>query len=96
MSDFQSVSRDFAFVLDQKVRGHELIESAMKVDRNLIKDVEIFDLFVDSNLGDNKKSMAIKVIMQASDRTLKEDEILELSSKIIQAIEKSTAGSVRS
>ena len=40
--------------------------------------------------------MAIKVIMQAPDRTLKEDEILELSSKIIQAIEKSTAGSVRS
>ena len=68
----------------------------MKVDRNLIKDVEIFDLFVDSNLGDNKKSIAIKVIMQASDRTLKEDEIQELSSKIIQAIEKSTAGSVRS
>tara|TARA_B100001778_G_scaffold274136_1_gene236748 strand:- start:163 stop:609 length:447 start_codon:yes stop_codon:yes gene_type:complete len=96
LSDFQSVSRDFAFILDQKVKGYELIESAMKVDRNLIKDVEIFDLFVDSNLGDNKKSMAIKVIMQASDRTLKEDEIQELSSKIIQAIEKSTAGSVRS
>ena len=96
LSDFQSVSRDFAFVLDQNVKGYDLIESAMKVDRNLIQDVEIFDIFEDSNLGENKKSMAIKVIMQASDRTLKEDEIQELSSKIIEVIEKSTSGSVRS
>ncbi len=96
LSDFQSVSRDFAFVLDQNVQGYELIDSAMKVDRNLIQDVEIFDLFEDPNLGENKKSMAIKVTMQAADRTLKEDEIQELSSKIIEVIEKSTSGSVRS
>ena len=96
LSDFQSVSRDFAFILDQNVKGYELVESAMKVDRNLIQDVEIFDLFEDANLGENKKSMAIKVTMQASDRTLKEDEIQELSSKIIEVIEKSTSGSVRS
>ena len=96
LSDFQSVSRDFAFVLDQNIQGYELIDSAMKVDRNLIQDVEIFDLFEDPNLGENKKSMAIKVTMQAADRTLKEDEIQELSSKIIEVIEKSTSGSVRS
>ena len=96
LSDFQSVSRDFAFILDQNVKGYDLVESAMKVDRNLIQDVEIFDLFEDANLGENKKSMAIKVTMQASDRTLKEDEIQELSSKIIEVIEKSTSGSVRS
>tara|TARA_B100000700_G_scaffold324229_1_gene429828 strand:+ start:1763 stop:4150 length:2388 start_codon:yes stop_codon:yes gene_type:complete len=96
LSDFQSVSRDFAFVLDQNIKGYDLIESAMKVDKNLIRDVEIFDLFEDPNLGNNKKSIAIKVTMQAPDRTLKEDEIQELSSKIIEVIEKSTSGSVRS
>ena len=96
LSDFQSVSRDFAFVLDQNIKGYDLIESAMKVDKNLIQDVEIFDLFEDPNLGNNKKSIAIKVTMQAPDRTLKEDEIQELSSKIIEVIEKSTSGSVRS
>ncbi len=68
----------------------------MKIDKNIIQDVEIFDLFKDPNLGENKKSMAIKVTMQASDRTLTEDEIQELSSKIVAAIEKSTSGSVRS
>ena len=96
LSDFQSVSRDFAFILDQNIKGYDLIETAMKIDKNIIQDVEIFDLFKDPNLGKNKKSMAIKVTMQASDRTLTEDEIQELSSKIVAAIEKSTSGSVRS
>ena len=95
-SDFQKVSRDFAFILDKSVKGSDLIDTATKVDRNIIQNVEIFDLFEDSNLGDNKKSMAIKVVMQASDRTLNENEIQELSSKIVGAIEKATSGSVRS
>ena len=95
-SDFQKVSRDFAFILDKSVKGSDLIDTATKIDRNIIQNVEIFDLFEDSNLGDNKKSMAIKVVMQASDRTLNENEIQELSSKIVGAIEKATSGSVRS
>jgi phenylalanyl-tRNA synthetase beta chain len=95
-SDFQKVSRDFAFILDKSVKGSDLIDTATKVDRNIIQNVEIFDLFEDSNLGDNNKSMAIKVVMQASDRTLNENEIQELSSKIVGAIEKATSGSVRS
>ena len=96
LSNFQKVSRDFAFVLDSNIKGSDLISSALKVDQNIIQDVEIFDIFEDSSLGENKKSMAINVIMQANDRTLSDSEIQELSSKIIQAIEKDISGSVRS
>lgn len=96
LSNFQKVSRDFAFVLDSNIKGSDLISAALKVDQNIIQDIEIFDIFEDSSLGENKKSMAINVIMQANDRTLSDSEIQELSSKIIQAIEKDTSGSVRS
>ena len=96
VSKFQKVFRDFAFILDSNIRGEELIFAALKVDQNIIKDVDIFDIFEDSSLGNNKKSMAIKVTMQADDRTLSESEIHDLSSKIIIAIETSTSGSVRS
>ena len=96
VSKFQKVFRDFAFILDSNIRGEELIFAALKVDQNIIKDVDIFDIFEDSSLGINKKSMAIKVTMQADDRTLSESEIQDLSSKIIIAIETSTSGSVRS
>ena len=70
--------------------------NASKVDQNLIRSVDIFDVFKDSSLGKNKKSVAIKVTIQADDRTLSENEIQELSSKIISTIETKTAGIVRS
>ena len=95
-SNFQKVYRDFAFIVDDNIDGNDIILNASKVDQNLIRSVDIFDVFKDSSLGKNKKSVAIKVTIQADDRTLSENEIQELSSKIISTIETKTSGIVRS
>ncbi len=96
LSDFQIVTRDFAFVIDKKVRSEEVVTSAFKVDKELIRNVEIFDLFEDDSLGKDKKSIAIKVTLQSNEKTLAENDISEISSKIIKSVEKSTSGTVRS
>ncbi len=95
-SNYQKVYRDFAFVVDSNVDGNDIVLSALKVDQNLIKSVDIFDIFTDPSLGKDKKSLAIKVTMQAQDRTLSENDIQDLCSKIISTIEKETSGTVRS
>ena len=81
---------------DKDVKSSDLIKVALNVDTKIIKSAEIFDLFEDKSLGDDKKSMAIKVILQSEEKTLDENDINSLSSKIIEAIEKSTSGTVRS
>ncbi len=96
LSDFQIVTRDFAFVIDKKVKSEEVVTSASKVDKELIRNVEIFDLFEDDSLGKDKKSIAIKVTLQSNEKTLAENDISEISSKIIESVEKSTSGTVRS
>ncbi len=96
LSDFQIVTRDFAFVIDKKVKSEEIVTSAFKVDKELIRNVEIFDLFEDDSLGKDKKSIAIKVTLQSNEKTLAENDISEISSKIIESVEKSTSGTVRS
>ena len=96
LSDFQIVTRDFAFVIDKKVKSEEVVTSAFKVDKELIRNVEIFDLFEDDSLGKHKKSIAIKVTLQSNEKTLAENDISEISSKIIESVEKSTSGTVRS
>ena len=95
-SNYQKVYRDFAFVVDSNIDGNDIVLSALKVDQNLIKSVDIFDIFTDPSLGKDKKSLAIKVTMQAEDRTLSENDIQDLCSKIISTIEKETSGTVRS
>ena len=96
VSDFQAVDRDFAFTIDKEIEGKILINLALKADEKLVKNVEIFDVFEGESIGIDKKSLAIKVTLQAFDRTLNETEIQEVSAKIVDSIQQKTAGVVRS
>ena len=72
------------------------VEEDKKADEKLVKNVQIFDVFEGEAIGNDKKSLAIKVTLQASDRTLNETEIQAVSKKIVDLIEQKTAGVVRS
>ena len=95
-SDFQAVDRDFAFIIDNEVEGKTLVNLALKADEKLVKNALIFDVFEGDSIGANKKSLAIKVTLQAFDRTLNEAEIQEVSAKIVNSIQQNTSGVVRS
>ena len=84
LSQYQKVFRDFAFVMDDEKSAGEILRIISSLD-DLIKDVEIFDLYKGTNLGEGKKSIAIKVAIQADDRTLTDQELELLSTKIISA-----------
>ena len=92
--DFQIVERDFAFILDKKVRAGDLVSLIKKTDQ-LIKSVNVFDLYEGEKINLDKKSIAIKVLFEPTDKTLNDKEIDELSDKIIIAA-KSLGGSLRS
>lgn len=83
VSDYQIVNRDFAFIIEQDQPAIDLIKAIRATDNNLIKLVNIFDIYQGQGIDHNKKSIAINVQMQASNRTLTEEEINQISSKII-------------
>ena len=95
ISDFQAVKRDFAFVLDREKDAATLVRAAAGVDKKLISDVSVFDLFEGPSLGDDKKSLAIEVTLQPADKTLTEEEIEEVSAKIVESVGKATGGVLR-
>lgn len=82
-SDFQSVTRDFAFVMDEKVAGAELIRAVQSAEKALLRDVTIFDVYQGKGVADGKKSIALSVSLQADDRTLTEAEIEAVSKAIL-------------
>jgi phenylalanyl-tRNA synthetase beta chain len=73
-----------------------MINLPFKADEKLVKNVQIFDVFEGEAIGNDKKSLAIKVTLQAADRTLNESEIQDVSKKIVDLIQQKTAGVVRS
>ena len=87
------LSRDFAFVVDDKVQAAELIKAVKGVDKVLIADVNVFDLY---KLEGGQKSLAVEVTLQPRDKTFTEAEIEALSAKIVASANKAVGASLRS
>jgi len=95
LSDFQPLTRDFAFVVGRDVAAAEIVRSASAADRNLITDVTVFDVYEGPNVGEGKKSVAIAVTLQPTDKTLTDAEIEAVSAKIIEQVAKKTGATLR-
>ncbi|WP_343080817.1 phenylalanine--tRNA ligase subunit beta [Ostreiculturibacter nitratireducens] len=100
LSGFQAVERDFAFVVDRQVEALTLVNAAQGADKALIERVSVFDEFTgekaEAQMGAGKKSLAISVRLQPTDRTLTEEEIEAVSAKIVEKVAKATGGVLRS
>ncbi|WP_282076944.1 phenylalanine--tRNA ligase subunit beta [Epibacterium ulvae] len=95
ISDLQAVERDFAFVVDDSVEALTLVNAAAGADKALVENVRVFDEFIGGSLGEGKKSLAITVRLQPTDKTLKEKDIEAVSEKIIAKVTKATGGTLR-
>ena len=95
-SPFQPVERDFAFVVDAAVPAEKVQRSAQNVDRALITAVAIFDSYAGPGIPDGKKSIAIAVTIQPTEKTLTDAEIEAIGAKIVAAVQKQTGGVLRS
>jgi phenylalanyl-tRNA synthetase beta chain len=95
ISDLQAVKRDFAFIVDSDCESASLLRAASGADKNLITNVNVFDLFEGPSLGENKKSIAIEVTLQPKDKTLTDEDLAAIGSKVISNVEKTTGGILR-
>ena len=96
VSDFQKNERDFAFVVDKKINSLELVQAIKKVDENLIHKIKVFDVYEGEKIPEQKKSVALNVMIQAPDRTLKDSDLDNISKKIINTIKEIFGAELRS
>ena len=87
-SVYQPVERDFAFVLSSDIAVSDIILAIQKVDKQLIQSVTLFDVYAGKNLPENSHSLAFKIILQATDRTLSEENIKSISDAVVSTMEK--------
>jgi phenylalanyl-tRNA synthetase beta chain len=92
---YPPVDRDFAFVVDRDVPAAKLLDAIRGVDRRLVREVRLFDVYAGPHVGEGRKSLAVAVRLQANDRTLTEEEIEAVAARIVAAAEKATGASLR-
>jgi phenylalanyl-tRNA synthetase beta chain len=96
VSDYQKVNRDFAFVIDEKYSSGQIVSLVKNIDKDLIKTVKIFDIYQGENIEKGKKSIAFNVIFLPNDKTLSEEDIEQVSKKIISTVQSTTGATLRS
>jgi phenylalanyl-tRNA synthetase beta chain len=92
---FQPVSRDFAFIVDRSVKAADIVRAAQAGDKKLVTDVTVFDVYEGKGIDPDKKSVAIAVTIQPREKTLTDQEIDAIATKIVAEVTRKTGGTLR-
>ena len=87
LTKFPSVKRDLALLLDEKITFKEIYDLAFQSERNLLKDVDLFDVYQGEKLPEGKKSYAVSFVLQDKNKTLEDRQIDKIMLKLQQSFE---------
>ncbi len=91
---FPNVERDIALLVEKELPVENLLMTALKEAKEEICDAKVFDVYESCELG-NKKSVAIKLFIKQSDKTLNESEISAVVKKVLTAEEEKHGAKLR-
>jgi phenylalanyl-tRNA synthetase beta chain len=77
------------------VSAGTIIKAARGADKALITGVEVFDVYEGTHVGEGKKSVAIAVTLQPTDKTLTDEQIEKVSAAVVNAVTKASGGVLR-
>ena len=96
VSDYQKSERDFAFMMNKEVKVQDLINAVSSVDKKLISNIKVFDVYEGENIPENQKSIALTVTIQSTEKTLNDNDLETINKSIIKIVENKTGAKLRS
>ena len=93
-SDLTPIRRDLAFMVDQSVAAADVVRHAQGVDKQMLAQVEVFDVYQGPGVPEDKKSVAFEVTIQPKEK-LKDEDIQALMDRIVAAVAKGCGGVLR-
>jgi phenylalanyl-tRNA synthetase beta chain len=95
VSKFPSVRRDLSMLLSKDISFEQLNQIAFKTEKSLLKEVNVFDVYVGDKLPEGKKSYALSFLLQDEDKTLTDKQIDAIMQKLILNFEKQAGAEIR-
>lgn len=95
LSKFPEVRRDLSLVLDNQVSFDQIRRLAYQTERQLLKTINVFDVFTGESLGSGKKAYALSFILQDQHQTLTDQVIDKTMEKLMGAFERQLGAVIR-
>lgn len=87
ISKYPEISKDLAIVVDRNISADEIAKLIKKAAGALLTKIEIFDVYQGINIPKNKRSIAYSLSFGTMDRTLTDEEINNIMSKVIETLQ---------
>lgn len=92
---YPKVRRDFALLLDESVTFEAIYDIAKRSEKQLLKEVNLFDVYQGKNLPEGKKSYAVSFTLQDENKTLTDKQIDKIMNKLQASFEKQLGAELR-
>ncbi|MCL4144860.1 UNVERIFIED_CONTAM: hypothetical protein GTU68_064236 [Idotea baltica] len=96
LSKFPAIRRDLALVISGTITAGEIKHCLNGVNSDILKEIQVFDVYTGESLAKGSKSIALAFHMQHGDRTLTDDEVNALMTDITTLLEKQLGATIRS
>jgi len=94
-SRFPEVRRDLSLVIDKGVQYKDIMDLTKKIERDLIKSIDVFDIYEGEKLEKNKKAYSIKFILEDKEKTLTDKVIDKTMNKLMSAFKSDLGALIR-
>ena len=92
-SKYPEIVKDLAFVVDNEVESEVIKSQIKKSGGRLLDSIEVFDVY--EQIEEGKKSIAYKLVFKDANKTLSDDEVMEVFNKIIKEVETKIGAKLR-
>jgi phenylalanyl-tRNA synthetase beta chain len=95
ISKYPEVRRDFALLIDDNITFESIDTIARKTEKQLLKSVNLFDVYQGKNLPKGKKSYAVSFMLQDEKKTLTDKQIDKIMKKLLANFERELGAELR-
>ena len=95
VSKFPVVIRDLAVVVDQGIALQAILDGLKGQLPALVNDVQLFDVYAGKGVAENKKSLALRIVMQDTQRTLLDSEVDAAMQQLVSCLERAFGAQLR-
>lgn len=95
MSQYQPTTRDFSFIVKKSISANDILNTIKKLRITEIRDIKIFDIYESSSIGAENKAITFELLLQSDKSTLSEEQINDISQKVIKSINDNCDGILR-
>ena len=92
---FPAVRRDLALLIDKKVKFSQIKETAFKVERKILREVDLFDVYEGKGIPEDKKSYAVSFILRDDKATLNDKLIEKTMQKLVDTFNRELGAVLR-